>query len=115
MNLSRCSSTQIRTNGTCLFVLFLTKALGDMLIFRSVLAHRSGPNLTKKRRAAVFGTYHFQLDQPDFALRPSARFMSSGINIDTNAPREREKGEAYKEGCTMFAYSSPFTKPKVSV
>lgn len=39
--------------------------LGDILIFGSVLAHRSGPNSTDKRRAAVFGTYHFEVDRTD--------------------------------------------------
>ncbi|KAI0468404.1 hypothetical protein F4859DRAFT_524348 [Xylaria cf. heliscus] len=83
---------------------------GDMLIFGSVLVHRSGPNLTGKRRAAVFGTYHFQLDQPDLRERYYAHRR-------TYFPpdHEREKNEGYQEGWTMFAYSSPFTRPEVTM
>jgi hypothetical protein len=40
-----------------------------MLIFVSTIAHRSGPNPTAHRRAATFGTYHFELDQPDMRDR----------------------------------------------
>jgi ectoine hydroxylase-related dioxygenase (phytanoyl-CoA dioxygenase family) len=38
---------------------------GDILIFNESMAHRLEPNKTDQRRAAVFGTYHFDLDQPD--------------------------------------------------
>ncbi|KAI1091277.1 hypothetical protein F5B19DRAFT_493505 [Rostrohypoxylon terebratum] len=67
-------------------------------------------NMTKKRRAAVFGTYHFQLNQPDLREKYYAH-----RRVHFPPDHEREKGEAYKEGWTMFAYSSPFTKPKVTV
>lgn len=71
---------------------------GDMLIFRSVLAHRSGPNLTRKRRAAVFGTYHSQVDQPDLRERYYAH-----RRVHFPPDHEREKGEAYERGSTTFA------------
>lgn len=38
---------------------------GDILIFNESMAHRLAPNGTDQRRAAVFGTYHFDLSQPD--------------------------------------------------
>nr|AER26963.1 LolE [Epichloe festucae] len=38
---------------------------GDVLIFNESMAHRLEPNKTDQRRAAVFGTYHFDLSQPD--------------------------------------------------
>ena len=38
---------------------------GDILIFNESMAHRLAPNRTDQRRAAVFGTYHFDLSQPD--------------------------------------------------
>lgn len=38
---------------------------GDVLIFNESMAHRLAPNETDKRRAAIFGTYHFDLSQPD--------------------------------------------------
>ena len=38
---------------------------GDILIFNESMAHRLEPNGTNQRRAAIFGTYHFDLSQPD--------------------------------------------------
>lgn len=38
---------------------------GDILIFNESMAHRLAQNKTDQRRAAVFGTYHFDLSQPD--------------------------------------------------
>ncbi|KAL8669826.1 MAG: hypothetical protein Q9168_005605 [Polycauliona sp. 1 TL-2023] len=38
---------------------------GDILIFNESMAHRLEPNGTEQRRAAVFGTYHFDVSQPD--------------------------------------------------
>jgi hypothetical protein len=46
------------------FVPMLLEA-GDILIFNESMAHRLAPNKTDYRRAAVFGTYHFDLSQPD--------------------------------------------------
>ena len=42
-------------------------ALGDMVVFGSRIAHRSGPNLTPSRRAAIFGTYHFESERPEMS------------------------------------------------
>jgi hypothetical protein len=38
---------------------------GDILIFNESMAHQLAPNRTDQRRAAVFGTYHFDLSQPN--------------------------------------------------
>ncbi|EPS36013.1 hypothetical protein H072_10457 [Dactylellina haptotyla CBS 200.50] len=38
---------------------------GDILIFGSSMAHRSGPNLTNSQRAGFFATYNFQEDGTD--------------------------------------------------
>lgn len=38
---------------------------GDLLIFGSLLAHRSGPNPTSSKRAACFATYNFKEDGED--------------------------------------------------
>ena len=38
---------------------------GDILIFGSRLAHRSGPNPTDDRRAAIFATYHFDMSRKE--------------------------------------------------
>ncbi|KAH8810913.1 hypothetical protein F5884DRAFT_875859 [Xylogone sp. PMI_703] len=46
------------------FVPMLLEA-GDILIFSESMAHRVAPNGTDHRRAAVFGTYHFDVSQPD--------------------------------------------------
>jgi hypothetical protein len=42
---------------------------GDLVIFGSRTVHRSGPNPTGRRRAAIFGTYHFEAEQPDMRER----------------------------------------------
>ena len=42
---------------------------GDILIFNESMAHRVAPNGTDQRRAAVFGTYHFDLSHPDLRDR----------------------------------------------
>ena len=38
---------------------------GDLLIFNESMAHRLDRNETSQRRAAIFGTYHFDLSKPD--------------------------------------------------
>jgi 2-aminoethylphosphonate dioxygenase len=42
---------------------------GDLLIFGSHLAHRSGPNNTSKPRASVYATYHNVSDGTDLRSR----------------------------------------------
>nr|AHJ80947.1 LolE [Atkinsonella hypoxylon] len=42
---------------------------GDILIFNESMAHRLEPNKTDQRRAAVIGTYHFDLSQPDLRCK----------------------------------------------
>ena len=42
---------------------------GDLLIFGSHLAHRSGPNTTNAARASVYATYHMKSDGEDLKAR----------------------------------------------
>lgn len=83
---------------------------GDIVIFGSRMAHRSGPNLTSRRRAALFGTYHFEADQPDMSDKYWAH-----RRINFPPDHERVEGENYEAGFKLFGYSSPFTKPGSAV
>jgi hypothetical protein len=38
---------------------------GDILIFNESMVHKLAPNGTDQRRAAVFGTYHFDVSKPE--------------------------------------------------
>lgn len=49
------------------WTLLTIDSLGDIVVFGSRIAHRSGPNLTDQRRAAIFGTYHFEAQRPDMS------------------------------------------------
>lgn len=42
---------------------------GDMLLFGSHLAHRSGPNATSKSRSSIYATYHARSDGEDLRAR----------------------------------------------
>lgn len=42
---------------------------GDVLLFGSHLAHRSGPNNTRKRRSMIYATYHCKSDGLDLRQR----------------------------------------------
>lgn len=82
---------------------------GDVVVFGSRIAHRSGPNLTSKRRAAIFGTYHFEAHRPEM----SAEYWAHR-RVNFPPDHEREEGESYEAGFKLFGYSSPFTKPEVT-
>lgn len=93
-------------------------------MFGSRIAHRSGPNLTDTRRAAFFGTYHFEASRPNLSAEYWAHrrehfppdhgelaiyhihlFLADFVFV------ERKEGELYEAGFKLFGYSSPFTKP----
>lgn len=44
-------------------------APGDLLVFGSHLAHRSGPNRTESSRSSVYATYHCKKDGEDLRAR----------------------------------------------
>jgi hypothetical protein len=79
----------------------LTKAIGDILIFGSYLAHRSGANKSFKNRRAVYATYncaaegnlhdHYYADRQK--LWPATHM--------------RKEGMSYEEGRARYAFGSP--------
>ncbi|KAI5777425.1 hypothetical protein EDC01DRAFT_404937 [Geopyxis carbonaria] len=83
---------------------------GDILIFGSLLAHRSGPNPTSKRRAAMFATYHFEAGKPNMREEYYAH-----RRLHFPPDHEREEGNEYKEGFKLYGYSSPFVLPKAEI
>lgn len=101
-------------------------APGDLLVFGSHLAHRSGPNNTTQPRASVYATYHMVSDgdnlrstyyadrrenfPPDHGKRfeNSCTFSSSSTNKST---AERIPGKDYGVGVKRYAFAAPFTAP----
>lgn len=77
---------------------------GDLLIFGSHLAHRSGPNKTDTSRNSVYATYHGRSDGEDLRKKyyedRRAKFPPD---------HEREEGKDYGEGYKRYAFAAPFT------
>ncbi|BCS17215.1 phytanoyl-CoA dioxygenase family protein [Aspergillus puulaauensis] len=74
---------------------------GDILVFGSYLAHRSGANLSSKDRRAVYATYNRQAegDLHDQYYEDRRKLWP--------ATHMRKEGEAYEEGRMRFGYGSP--------
>ncbi|KAJ5150339.1 uncharacterized protein N7482_010797 [Penicillium canariense] len=74
---------------------------GDILIFGSYLAHRSGANTSPKDRRAIYATYNCategNLHDQYYADRQKL----------WPATHMRKEGEEYKEGRERYAYGSP--------
>lgn len=82
---------------------------GDILVFGSYLAHRSGANTSSKDRRAVYATYNRaaegNLHEPYYEDR---RKLWPATHL-------RKEGEAYEEGRMRYGYGSPMLtieKPK---
>jgi hypothetical protein len=79
----------------------LTVGVGDILLFGSYLAHRSGPNRSSKDRKAIYATYnstsegelHDKYYQDRRELWPATHL--------------RKEGVSYEEGRERYAYGSP--------
>ncbi|EMC93346.1 hypothetical protein BAUCODRAFT_150689 [Baudoinia panamericana UAMH 10762] len=78
---------------------------GDLLIFGSHLAHRSGPNNTAKPRASVYATYHMVSDGTDLRKR---YYIDRRENFPPD--HERVPGKDYGAGVKRYAFAAPFTK-----
>ncbi|PLN78604.1 PhyH-domain-containing protein [Aspergillus taichungensis] len=74
---------------------------GDILVFGSYLAHRSGKNLSDKDRRAIYATYNCKAegDLHD-AYYEDRRKLWPPTHL-------REEGEAYEEGRLRYGYGSP--------
>ncbi|UKZ74955.1 hypothetical protein TrVFT333_002625 [Trichoderma virens FT-333] len=74
---------------------------GQLLIFTSYLAHRSGPNHSTENRKALYATYNLasegDLHQDYYELRKK----------EWPATHMRKKGESYEDGALRYAFGSP--------
>lgn len=79
-------------------------APGDMLLFGSYLAHRSGANRTQRSRSMVYATYALARDGRDLRERyyedRRRRFPPE---------HERVEGVDYSEGWKRYAFAAPFS------
>jgi len=75
--------------------------IGDLLIFGSSLAHRSGPNLSTEDRRAVYATYNRKIegDLHDAYYEKRAKLWP--------ATHKRKDGEDYSDGVRDYAYGTP--------
>lgn len=78
---------------------------GDVLIFGSHLAHRSGPNKTDKPRASLYATYHARSDGEDLREKYYAH-----RRVAFPPDHEREAGIDYEQGYKTYAFAAPFAK-----
>lgn len=74
---------------------------GDILVFGSYLAHRSGANTSSKDRRAVYATYNRAAEGNlrDQYCEDRRRLWP--------ATHLRKEGEAYEEGRLRYGYGSP--------
>ncbi|QYS97683.1 Epoxidase subunit A [Trichoderma simmonsii] len=74
---------------------------GQLLIFTSYLAHRSGPNHSNENRKALYATYNRasegNLHQDYYELRKK----------EWPATHMRKEGETYEDGALRYAFGSP--------
>ncbi|KAF5317590.1 hypothetical protein D9758_018463 [Tetrapyrgos nigripes] len=70
---------------------------GEMLIFGSYMAHRSGPNNSDQGRAAIYATYNALSDGEYYANRRKLWPPTA----------DRVPGERYEEGARLYGFGSP--------
>lgn len=74
---------------------------GDVLIFGSFLAHRSGPNASTRPRAAIYATYNARSDGDNHDAYYSERRQKWPATF------ERKPGVDYAEGSLTYGFGSP--------
>jgi 2-aminoethylphosphonate dioxygenase len=79
-------------------------APGDMLIFGSHLAHRSGPNKSPRARTMCYATYAGKKEGRDLRER---YYEDRRANFPPE--HEREIGKDYGEGWKRYAFAAPFS------
>jgi len=77
--------------------------VGDILVFGSHLAHRSGSNATSKPRAMLYATYHGISDGRDLREKYYAH-----RRVAFPPDHEREEGVDYEAGWKTYAFAAPF-------
>ncbi|KAI1629766.1 hypothetical protein EDD37DRAFT_67117 [Exophiala viscosa] len=89
---------------------------GDVLLFGSHLAHRSGPNRTNGSRSMIYATYHGKSDGEN--LRQEY-YEHRRENFPPD--HERVPGKDYSQGYKRYAFAAPFVaekdveQPKVTI
>ncbi|KIW04757.1 uncharacterized protein PV09_03951 [Verruconis gallopava] len=81
---------------------------GDILFFGSHLAHKSGPDRTKNRRASLYATFSGKADGEN--LREKYYIHRRMV---FQPDHEREEGKGYDDGWKTYGFAAPFSKPKV--
>ncbi|KAJ5686044.1 hypothetical protein N7536_008663 [Penicillium majusculum] len=74
---------------------------GDILIFGSYLAHRSGANVSSKDRRAIYATYNCAAEG-----NLHDQYYSDRQKL-WPATHMRENGQSYEEGRARYAFGSP--------
>ncbi|EXJ75417.1 uncharacterized protein A1O5_02113 [Cladophialophora psammophila CBS 110553] len=80
---------------------------GDVLLFGSHLAHRSGPNHTTSNRSSIYATYHGKSDGVDLRQR---YYKHRRENFPPD--HEREAGKDYSQGYKTYGFAAPFMSEK---
>jgi hypothetical protein len=77
---------------------------GDLLIFGSYLAHRSGPNRSLSSRRALYATYHSSEEGDELRNK---YYTDRAIAFPPD--NERVPGKDYSAGILQYAFAAPFT------
>ncbi|THU91819.1 PhyH-domain-containing protein [Dendrothele bispora CBS 962.96] len=77
-------------------------ATGEMLIFGSYLAHRSGANHSDEGRAAIYATYNALSDGGD----KRQEYYTNRRKL-WPPTADRVSGQRYEEGARLYGYASP--------
>ncbi|ORX35288.1 hypothetical protein BD324DRAFT_642970 [Kockovaella imperatae] len=80
--------------------------VGDMLIFGSHLAHRSGPNTSQRERAMLYATYSAESDGKDLREKYYAHRREA-----FPPDHERKADVDYSEGYKTYGFAAPFSRP----
>ncbi|KAL6251431.1 hypothetical protein RBB50_001640 [Rhinocladiella similis] len=80
---------------------------GDVLLFGSHLAHRSGPNRTNTSRSMIYATYHGKSDGENLR-QEYYRHRRENFPPDS----ERVEGKDYSQGYKTYGFAAPFMSEK---
>ncbi|KAJ5478706.1 hypothetical protein N7530_004215 [Penicillium desertorum] len=83
------------------FIAVLLMEVGDILIFGSYLAHRSGANVSSKDRRAIYATYNCAAEG-----NLHDQYYSDRQKL-WPATHMRQSGQSYEEGRVRYAFGSP--------
>lgn len=79
----------------------LMQGTGQLLIFTSYLAHRSGPNTSSEDRKAIYATYN-QAKEGDL----HADYYENRKK-EWPATHMRKEGQKYEKGAMTYGFGSP--------